>query len=255
MPLNPLWSKEKARSQGATNTGPKPGDFPIGSMASRAAARAVVEHAKLHKDELSQEDADALTLYHLVPLLTSPMSPSYRELEATAAYKRGKEVHERLHGPVTPGFPEPSIGTAALSFQMRFGREPAEGDVLRYQDVLLCDLVQYDTFIKAWNRQIPDLPCPLKVENGQLFWHQNPRYNHGQEWIGPNERTLSHWYCVEANANGGIYPPVKDAPTIPAVVFLGLIDREHKCRPATSREIQLRDTALFPETQEEQVDG
>jgi len=111
-----LRNKEKVWNKGATYTGPKPGDFPIGSMESRAAARAVVEHAKLHKDELSQEDDDALTLYHLVPLLTSPMSPSYQELEATAAYKRGKEVHERLHGPVTPGFPGPSIGFAALLF-------------------------------------------------------------------------------------------------------------------------------------------
>src|ERR1700720_1523029 len=125
-------------------TGISAADFPLGSLGSRAAARALVHHAKPHKGELSQEDKDALTLYHLVPLLTSPMSPSYPELEATAAYKRGKEVEERLHGPVTPGFPEPSIGTAALSFEMRFGREPVAGDVLRYQDVLLSDLVNYD---------------------------------------------------------------------------------------------------------------
>src|SRR6266446_1920884 len=177
MPLNSLWSKEKGWNKGATYTGPRPGDFPIGSMESRAAARAVVEHAKLHKDELSQEDADALTLYNGVALLTSPMSPSYPELEATAAYKRGKEVYERLHGPVTPGFPEPSIGLAALLFKHRFGREPVPDDVLRYQDVLLRDLVDYDRFIAAWHRQIPELPCPLKVEDSHIFWHQNPRYN------------------------------------------------------------------------------
>jgi len=129
------------------------------------------------------------------------------------------------------------------------------GDVLRYQDVLLSDLVNYDQFITAWHRQIPELPCPLKVENGHIFWHQNPRYNDGQEWNGPDEHTLSHWRCVEAEANDGNYLPTKDAPTIPAVVFLGLIDGEHKCRPATAGEIQLHGTGLFPEMQEEQVDG
>jgi hypothetical protein len=43
MPLNSLWSKGKAWDKGATYTGPKPGDFPIGSMESRAAARAIVD--------------------------------------------------------------------------------------------------------------------------------------------------------------------------------------------------------------------
>src|SRR5437660_2020694 len=84
MPINSLPSKEKGWNQGATDTtGPKPGDFPIGSLESRAAARATVEHAKKHNDELSPEDQDALTLYCGAPLLTSGMSPSYPELEAT----------------------------------------------------------------------------------------------------------------------------------------------------------------------------
>lgn len=251
MPLNPLWSKEKAWNKGATDSGPKPGDFPIGSMESRAAARALVEHAKGHKEELSQEDDDALTLYGFTCLLTSRMSPSYAELEQTAAYKRGKEVH----GPIIPGLPGPSIGTAALSFQMRFGREPVAGDVLRYQDVFVCDLVMYNTFIPAWCRQIPELPCPLKVENGHLFYRQDPKYNDGQEWNGPDEGTLSHWSCVEAEANGGTYPPDKDTPTNPAVVFVGVIDGEHSCRPATADEIQLHGTGLIPRTREEKVNA
>jgi hypothetical protein len=258
MPLNSLWSKEKAWNKGATYTGPKPGDFPVGSMESRAAARAVVEHAKLHKYELSQEDKDALTLYHLVPLLTSGMSPSYPELEETPAYKRGKEVHERLHGPVTPGFPEPSASTSAsTSFKMRFMREPVPGDVLRYQDVFFCDLMCYDHFITAWHRQIPELSCPLKIENDHMFFHQNPKYNGGREWSGPDERALRDWRCVEREANDGNYVPVKDdALAIPAVFFLGIVDGEHKCRPATASEIQRQRTDIFfPETQEEQVNG
>ena len=331
MPINSLSSKEKGWNRGATDTGPKPGDFPIGSLESRAAARAAVEHAKQHNDELPPEDNDALTLYCGAPLLTSGMSPSYPELEATTAYKRGKEVSERLHGPVTPGLPAPSIGTAALSFKMQFGREPVAGDVLRYQDVFLCDLVRYGKFITAWSRQIPELPCPLKIENGHIFFHEvmekktttgrstvrlvrrgdlhaievtTPdwrRYDESfrgkikrpddlkeilavldranvidreillvadgtteivlddaldleaavpalvaagwmlpgvQEWNGPDEPTLSHWSCVEAEANGGKHLPTKNAPTIPAVVFQGIIDGKHKCRPATADEIR-----------------
>jgi hypothetical protein len=256
------------------------------------------------------------------------MSPSYPELEATAVYKRGKEVSERLHGPVT-GLPAPSIGTAALLFKMRFGREPVANDVLRYQDVFLCDLVRYDAFITAWSRQIPELPCPLKIEDGHIFFHEvmekkkttgrSPvrlvrrgnlhaievttpdwrRYDESfrgikrpddlkeilavldrvnvidrelllvadgtteivlhdaldleaavpalvaagwmlprvQEWSGPDELTLSHWRCVEAEANGGNHLPTK-APPIPAVVFLGIIDGKHKCRPAAADEIR-----------------
>jgi hypothetical protein len=255
MPLNSLRNKEKAWNKGATYTGPKPGDFPVGSMESRAAARAVVEHAKLHKDELSQEDEDALTLYNGACLLTSPMSPSYPELEATAAYRQGKEVYERLHGPVIPGLPPPSIGFAALFFQHIFGREPVPGDVLSYQDVFCCDLLRYTLFITAWHHQIPELLCPLKVENDHLFYHQNPKYNDGQEWGGPDERALGDWCCVVSEATGVVYVRAKDVPTIPAVIFLGLIDGEHKCRPATASEIQLRDTSLFPETQEERING
>jgi hypothetical protein len=184
------------------------------------------------------------------------MSPSYRELEATAAYKRGKEVHERLHGPVIPGFPPPSIGFAAPLFKHRFMREPAPGDVLSYQDVFCCDLLRYTLFIAAWHRQIPELLCPLKIESDHMFYHQDPKYNDGQEWNGPDEHTLGDWRCVEREANDGNNLPAKDAPTIPAVVFLGLIDGEHKCRPATASEIQRQNTEIFfPETQEEQVNG
>ncbi len=215
MPINSLPSKEKGWNKGATDTGPKPGDFPIGSLESRAAARAAVEHAKQHKDELSPEDNDALTLSCGAPLLTSGMSPSYPELEATAAYTHGKEVREGLHGPVTPGLPAPSIGTAALSFKVRFGREPVAGDVLRYQDVFLCDLVRYGKFITAWSRQIPELPCPLKIEDGHIFCHEDPRYNDGQEWNGPDEPTLSHWSCVEAEANDGKHLLPRTHPRFP----------------------------------------
>jgi hypothetical protein len=233
-----------------------PADFPLGSLGSRAAARALLDHAKRHKDEISPEDKDALTLYQLVPLLTSGMSPSYPELEATAAYKRGKELHERLHGPATLSFLKRSTGTSASnSFKMRFMREPVPGDVLRYQDVFFCDLMCYELFIAAWHRQIPELLCPLKVENDHMFYHQDPKYNDGQEWSGPDERALRDWCCVEAEANDGKYL-VKDAPTIPAVVFLGIIDGEHKCRPATASEIQRQNTEIFfPETQEEQING
>ena len=38
------WKRGECRPGAATNSGPKPGDFPLGSPASRAAARNALEH-------------------------------------------------------------------------------------------------------------------------------------------------------------------------------------------------------------------
>src|SRR4051812_27307837 len=72
----------------ATTIGP--GDFPLGSAQSRAAARAMLQMRS--SQHLSQDDQDALTLYRGASLLHADMTPDYSDLEARAVYKRGREL-------------------------------------------------------------------------------------------------------------------------------------------------------------------
>jgi hypothetical protein len=53
-------------------------------------------------------------------------------------------------------------------------------------------------------------------------WHE--AIDEGPEW---------NWREVEKDVNGYAWPPPKpeDIPTIPAIVFLGLVDGKHPCRP------------------------
>jgi hypothetical protein len=64
-------------------TGINPASFPLGSMESRAAIRALL----LRRSALSDDDLDALVLYAGAFYLDARMKPNYRELEATAAYQ------------------------------------------------------------------------------------------------------------------------------------------------------------------------
>jgi len=58
-------------------------------------------------------------------------------------------------------------------------------------------------------------------------WHE--AIDQGPEW---------NWLDVEQDAKGYTWPPprLKDIPTIPAIVFLGVVDGEHKCRPVNPKE-------------------
>src|SRR5678816_2511076 len=68
-------------------TGISPADFPIGSLESRAAARALLEQADRWKPKLSEYDTDALTMYRHCDLLRGlPVSPGILEIEGTALY-------------------------------------------------------------------------------------------------------------------------------------------------------------------------
>ena len=52
--MGKYWGKDPSRTVlPATNSGPKPGDFPLGSLESRAAARAVAEDKDEGLDELA----------------------------------------------------------------------------------------------------------------------------------------------------------------------------------------------------------
>jgi hypothetical protein len=52
--MGKYWGKDLSRTVlPATNSGPRPGDFPVGSVESRAAARAIAENKDEGLDELA----------------------------------------------------------------------------------------------------------------------------------------------------------------------------------------------------------
>jgi hypothetical protein len=65
---------------------------------------------------------------------------------------------------------------ASVEFELTFGREPKDGDLLSCKDVQVArgpDVLRVDfgQIIEAWQRQIPDLMCPYKFEGDRLFRH------------------------------------------------------------------------------------
>jgi hypothetical protein len=181
------------------------------------------------------------------------MSPDSRDLAATAAYRRGQELYEQRHGPPVPAhldLHQQRFSHASGQFELAFGREARSGDVLLFEDVQITHSpavngFHFGRFIEAWQRCIPDLPCPLKFEDGRVFLRLNPKYNDGVEWEESiEERPEWAWRWVEEEATGEL-PELRDIPTIAGVVFLGLVDGKHQCRPATKDEaLQLRPEPL-----------
>lgn len=202
-------------------------DFPLGSPQSRAAARLLLSQLT---PKLSQEDRDALVLYQEACYLTTSME-GHDRLEGTPVYARGQELSEAMYGPVVPAHLDPhfkrSTG-ASLTFEGLYGREPSAGDMLRQSDMERHReryLSRIKRFVEAWQRQITEAVCPLKIENGDLcccelqgWWRKGMPWGLDDRW-----EDLAHELAVCRS----------DMQRIPAVVFLGVIDGQHRCRPAT----------------------
>jgi hypothetical protein len=101
----------------------------------------------------------------------------------------------------------------------------------------------FGRIIEAWERQIPDLICPYKFEGDRLFRHlrkgacsacNGPAAIEGGWHEAIAEGPEWNWREVEKHVKGYTWPPPKldDIPAILAIVFLGLIDGKHACRPA-----------------------
>lgn len=158
----------------APDSRPRPADFALGSVESRAAARAMLQTSR----QLSAYDADCLTIYCMMPYIHAGVDPDYQVLEPTEVYKRGNEVYDRLYGPDLPLHLEPKseydeCRIASLLFSQVNGRQPGSGDTLRYEEVAESlrneEFREVEEFEHAWARRLPNLPCPLKFENGRLY--------------------------------------------------------------------------------------
>ncbi len=193
---------------------------------------------------LTQFDEDALAIYNSTLYVDATMAPSYHDIEATAAYKRGRELRNVLYGPIIPAYLDEHIKRytrASGEFELAFGREPKAGDMLRYEEVLVMHSIEnyarhLGRMIAAWQRQLPYLTCPLKFEDGRLYRRLTPERMGGEpKWeedirIQPDVRWLN---IPEVNANTDF----ETMSTISALVFLGVAEVKHQCRPATEEDL------------------
>jgi hypothetical protein len=177
------------------------------------------------------------------------MAPSYSDVEPSAAYARGKELHNTLYGPIIPAYLDEHskrYTRASGEFELAFGREPRSGDMLRFEDVYMMHSPdnysrQFGSFVEAWRRQLPQLTCPLKFEDGRLLRRLAPeRRGEQPKWeeddrIQPDVRWLK---IPEVISNTDI----ETLQTITALVFLGVGDVKHQCRRATDEELQREET-------------
>jgi hypothetical protein len=183
-------------------TGINPASFPLGSMESRAAIRAML----LRRSDLSDDDRDALVLYAGAVYLGARMTPSYRELEPTAAYQRDAELCRMRRGPTILAHLDQHLersSPASLEFERVNGREPKAGDQLSYEDVARDQSSEFfAAFIDSWGRRLPGLACPLKLEHGDLHF-RTLGHGSGELWqqktdAGPQAR----WRAVQRDATG-----------------------------------------------------
>lgn len=240
-------------------TGASPADYPLGSTQSRAIARAWVEAKSPRNHEKLQRDEDALLLYQMKYELHGPVYPDYSVVEKLPIFVHANELRLQKYGPILPAHEWPTAWNestqASREFRRCFGRDPKAGDLLRWEHVRVmrgAELYEQEVLpqIAAWERQIQNLSCPLKFENGRLF-----KRNRRGEWFEEiSVKWQYHWIQIQSNAGVAVertsellmhpYGDVDDIMTvaIKGVVFLGVINGKHACRPATREELRRPET-------------
>jgi hypothetical protein len=186
---------------------------------------------------LSDDDEDCLDIVTIcMPLTGGCCSPTYHDVEATAAWKRGWELHKKLY-PITPVYLDPLSGkrTYAFSpFEKLNKREPIDGDVLRYSDLLadfesevaVIDCMYNVLLAEVWQRKIPHLPYPLRWEGDTLFLRTRQRPSQDIAWKPAMEIDQEHprfiWSLIERHDLGKTEHELARAqmPITPAVVFV-----------------------------------
>lgn len=147
--------------------------FPLGSLESRAVARSLAKSM-----EPSEDDVDAITLYRGSSWVTFGMRPNYADLAATAAFRRGRAL----------------IDAAGDCAAVNVKADPLPMDAPRL-DVSRSELMAgvlrflFEKFIEAWQRQIPELPCPLRINDGRI--EKRLKHNIWEPYIDPLEKVIS----------------------------------------------------------------
>jgi hypothetical protein len=173
MRSNALKSGGHRIGQSATDSDPKPWDFPLGSPESRAAARAMLHR----KSALSPYDLDCYILYACSWRLSPDADPNCAWIEETEIYQHGKVICDALYGERDPSHLDPvneRTTFASLWFGILHNRLPKPGDILRYEEIaeyfseeeIYAEVAGIQS---AWARRIPEPPCPFKSEGGKML--------------------------------------------------------------------------------------
>ena len=120
---------------------------------SRAAARAILA-SRIAPPSLTPEELDCILLHGAEVFLNAQMSPDYHDLENTAAYQRGRELKERYGAALTSKRTKADYDAILEHPEAFRAYTPAE---------------QMQPNIDAWQRQIPGLPCPWRIEGGKVY--------------------------------------------------------------------------------------
>jgi hypothetical protein len=213
----------------ATDSTPQPGDFPLGSAESRAAARAKVQG----EQRLTPYDRDCLLIQSMIPL-TYAYAPNVGDIESTEVGKRGWELRTAVH-PIVPLHEDPfhqqgqrfqHCHNAYLHFYFLHHQFPGPGDVLHQKDVEArwgVQVVAHEVaaFRAAWARRLSQLPCPVKFDQGRVWLRpadSKPREEIWEESYIP-ETAPEIWTLIEAEALGKEVSPTEERATISAFVF------------------------------------
>jgi hypothetical protein len=213
-------------------TGISPADYPLGSLESRGAARAWLAQ---RPPSFSEYDADA-ALIHLgtTCYLHARVKPDYSDLAQTAIWQRGEEISESLHPtiPIHLDHHQSRSSSGSILFEKVHHREPIAGDVLRFEEVVQHETAAHEwilrEFAAAWKRRLPDLFYPLKLENGKLNYRDRREEWQEETSIQPQ----AAWQSVERDATGTDTGSMEQMPTIQSVVYLGIVNGKHQCKPA-----------------------
>lgn len=214
---------------GATDSAPQPGDFPLGSVESRAAARGKL----MRMQEMTPFDKDCLVIKRMVPLIYS-YSPNSRDIHETDVGKRGWEICQTLN-PIVPYHLDPfqqqqsrfrRCHQAYMQFHILRRRLPVPGDALQQQEIERRWGVQVmarvvGEFRAAWLRRLPQLPCPVKFDQDRV-WCRSAESNRSEEiWEQDYipQTAPEIWPLIEAEALGKESSPGKNRPTLSAIVF------------------------------------
>ena len=219
----------KHDGQGATLS-LRPGDFPLGSVESRAAARAKLQHGR----NLSQYDHDCLQIVSLLAYTTYANSPNESDIRHTDVWKRGWELDQAFN-PIVPSHLDPfqreekrfqRCRDSYLFFYCLHHRLPTTGDILRRDDIeAVWGLKVLEQSIRAmraaWARRLPQFPCPVKLEDGRVQLRSadsKPGQEIWQQHLGPTTAP-EIWTLIECETLGRGASRVEDEATVATVVF------------------------------------
>jgi len=214
---------------GATGSSIRPGDFPLGSAESRAAARAKLQQVQ----KMTPYDRDCLSIYNMMYAVPYAHSPNSSDIKDTDVYKRGHELSAALD-PVVPMYLDPfyqqerrysRCQEAYLYFHVLYRRLPISGDVLHREVIETTWGVEevaehIGKFRAAWRRQFPQFPCPWKFEDGKEWLRSaesKPGHEVWRQYNGPGTAP-EIWSRIEAEAQGSEYSPREENTTVSAVV-------------------------------------